>query len=105
VAAGGSEPLLEANGIRIIGACPISPLSADVKVASTGGTVVAYGRSQSLGFVKATTTSTAKLGSSATGDRGEFNAFLSATGDTLDGSFMSFTSGGNCTFEASALAS
>ena len=81
-------------------------LSADVKVLSTtGGRVNAYGKSQSLGFVKASTTTFAKLGSSANGDRGDFNSFDDSSGQTLDGSFMSFDAGGQCVFEASGIAS
>jgi hypothetical protein len=102
---GSSVSLLFANGIRLVGDC--SPaLSADVKVLSTtGGQVNAYGKSQSLGFVKASTTTFAKLGSSANGDRGDFNSFSDSSGQTLDGSFMSFHAGGQCVFEASGTAS
>jgi hypothetical protein len=101
---GNSTSLLFANGIRIVGACGDGP-TADVKVLSTGQQVTAFSRSQSLGFVKATTSNSAKLGSSANGDRGDFNAFVTASSATLDGSFMSFVAGGTCVFEASGLAS
>jgi hypothetical protein len=82
----------------------IAPVQEDGKPLRA---VTVYADSHTLGYSgRASSTHAIAIGSAPPGDRGNFDAFNSATpGGSLDGSFLVNRVDNGCQFQASAIAS